>query len=233
MTTTTSTTAVRDDLFTLIHKGLRLGLFELTINVGRADWSDRAAVVGITNQWQPFLNLLRAHTQHEESHIFRLLAACDPIAVEPASEQHHDLDDLLDHLEEQFDRALAEPAAPAGLTLYRDLTRFVAAFLPHLYDEETRIMERIWACCSDEDIAATRAAIMTEMTPDVQGVSLRCTLPAIDPPTRRALVRGLDRAPSGGAAAVMALAEQVLSPAEAADLRAAACCPPVSAEASA
>jgi hypothetical protein len=222
MTTTTATTAVRDDLFTHIHKGLRLGLFELTMNVGRTDWTDPEAATEIGNQWRPLLRLLRAHTEHEDRHIFRLLDAYDPIVVEPATDQHRDLDDLLDHVAEGFDRVLAQPDAVAGLTLYRNLTRFVAAYLPDLYDEETRIMGRIWECCSDEEIAAIRAAFMAEITPEIQGTSLRYMLPAIDQPTRRVLAAGLSGAPPAVADTVLALAEQTLSPADAADLRKAA-----------
>jgi hypothetical protein len=228
--TTTATTGVRDDLFTHIHKGLRLGLFELAINVGRTDWNDPAAVTEIGNQWRPLLGLLRAHTKHEEGHIHRLLDAYDPIATEPASDQHRDLDDLLDHLATRFDAALAEPDAATGLTLYRDLTRFVAAYLAHLYDEETRIMGRIWECCSDEEIATTRAVFMVEITPEIQDASLRYMLPAINQPTRRGLAAGLAGAPPAVAKTVLALAEEILSPADAADLLAAAHFPPASAQ---
>ena len=59
MTTTPATAPGRDDLFTYIHKGLRLGLFELTINVGRTDWTDPAAVTEIGTQWQPLLSCYR------------------------------------------------------------------------------------------------------------------------------------------------------------------------------
>jgi hypothetical protein len=222
MTTTTAPTTVRDDLFTHIHKGLRLGLFELTIDVGRADWSDPAAVAAIGDQWRPLLGLLRAHTEHEDGHIFRLLDAYDPSFVEPASEQHRDLDDLLDHVADAFDDALADPDAASGLALYRDLTRFVAAYLPHLHDEETRIMGRIWACRSDEEIAVTRAAFMAEMTPEIQGTGLRLMLPAMDPPSRRHLTAGLAGAPPAVVETIMALAEEVLAPADAAELRAVA-----------
>jgi hypothetical protein len=217
--TTTATTTARDDLFTNIHKGLRLGLFELAVNVGRTEWSDPTAVAEIGGQWRPLLGLLRAHTEHEDSHIFRVLDAHDPMAVEPASDQHGDLDDLLDHVAERFDAVLVEPDPAAGLALYRDLTRFVAVYLPHLYDEETRIMGRIWECCSDEEIAATRAVFMAEMTPEIQGAGLRYMLPAIDQPTRRVLAAGLAGAPPAVVGAIMAIAEQVLSVADAADLR--------------
>jgi hypothetical protein len=209
-------------LFTHIHKGLRLGLFELTINVGRTDWTDPAAVVEMGTQWRPLLGLLRAHTEHEEDHIFRLLDAHDPMAVEPANDQHLDLDDLLDCLANQFDVVLAEPDQAAGLCLYRDLTRFVATYLPHLYDEETRVMGRIWECCSDEEIASTRAAFMADMTPAIQRAGLSYMLPAMDQPARRVLAGVLAGAPPAVVEAIMTLADQLLSPADAANLRATA-----------
>jgi hypothetical protein len=229
MTTTPATASVRDDLFTHIHKGLRLGLFELTINVGRTDWTDPATVTEVGTEWQSLLSLLRAHTDHEEGYIFGLLDAHDPLAVESASDQHHDLDDLLDHVANQFDAALAEPNDAVGLRLYRDLTRFVAAYLPHLYDEETRIMGRIWACCSDEEIATTRAAFMAGMSPEIRGAGLRYMLPAMDQPARRVLAAGLAGAPPAVVETIMALAQQVLSSADAADVRAAAHNPRVAA----
>jgi hypothetical protein len=77
-------------------------------------------------------------------------------------------------------------AAP-GLDLYRDLARFVAAYLMHMHDEETRVMGCIWACCTDEEIASAWQRFMAGMSPQVQVLSLEYTLPALDGPTRMAL----------------------------------------------
>jgi hypothetical protein len=79
-----------------------------------------------------------------------------------------------------------------GLELYRDLARFTAAYLTHMHDEETRVMGRIWACCTDEEIAGARQRLMAGMSPQVQALSLEYTLPALDGPTRMALVAGLE-----------------------------------------
>jgi hypothetical protein len=105
-----------------------------------------------------------------------------------AGEQHRDLDDLLDHLAARFDAVVAEPGPAAGLDLYRDLARFVAAYLPHLHEEETRIMPAIWERCSDEEIAAVRAAFMADTSPEVMETSMRYLLAAVDPSTRSLLL---------------------------------------------
>ena len=216
-----NTTAERDDLFTHIHKGLRLGLFDITVRAGRTDWADPAQVTELGEHWHGVLTLLRAHNDHEDQHILRLLDPHDPVATEPTEDQHRDLDDLLDDLAERFEVVLAGPDVAAGLGLYRDLARFVAAYLTHMHDEETRVMRRIWDCCTDEEIAGTRQRFMADMSPQVQALSTEYMLPALDRSTRKALVAGLADAPPAVLAAVLVIAGRVLAPADLAELTAA------------
>jgi len=60
-----NSTTGRDDLFTIIHKGLRLGLFDITVQAGRTDWADPAQVTDLGERWHGLLTLLRAHSDHE------------------------------------------------------------------------------------------------------------------------------------------------------------------------
>jgi len=218
-------TTERDDLFTSIHKGLRLGLFGITIQAGRTDWADPAQVTELGERWHGLLTLLRAHGDHEDQHILRLLDPHDPFAAEPTADQHRDLDDLLDDLARRFETVLAAPGLASGLDLYRDLARFVAAYLTHMHDEETRVMSRIWACCTDEEIAGARQRFMAGMSPQVQALSIEYMLPALDGPARLALVDRLASAPPGVLATVLGIAERVLAPADFAELKAAAAVP--------
>jgi hypothetical protein len=213
-------TTTRDDLFTHIHKAVRLGLFELTTQAGRTDWTDPTEIAQLQARWRALLGLLRAHTAHEDNHILRILDAYDAVATEATADQHHDLDDLLDDLARQFDRLDGTVTPAEGLALYRDLARFVAAYLPHLHDEETRIMARIWELCSDDEIAATRARFMADTTPDVFATTLTYMLPALDRPTRRALIGGISTtAPPLIIAMVRDIATAVLPPADLDDLK--------------
>lgn len=182
---------LRDDLFTTIHKALRYGLFEITTKAGATDWRDEGEVRALGEQWLPLLALLRAHTEHEDQHILRILDPYEPETTDPAGEQHEDLDDLLDHVALQFEAVLAAPHLDRGLALYRDLARFVAAYLPHLHEEETVIMSRIWARCSDDELAATRAAFMADIDPATTATTLRYLLPALDKVSREQLVSTL------------------------------------------
>jgi hypothetical protein len=217
----TSTTQTRDDLFTHIHKALRLGLFDLTVRAGRTDWSQPSEVGDLGARWRPLLALLRAHSEHEDDHILRILDKHDPHSTEAAADQHKDLEDLLENLAERFDAIERDGETAAGLALYRDLARFIAAYLPHLHDEETRIMDRIWACCSDEEIAATRQRFMATITPSIQATTLEYMLPAIDSASRRELIVAIaGTAPPPVLDLVLATAQRVLPPADHADLAA-------------
>jgi hypothetical protein len=179
---------MRDDLFTHIHKALRKGLFDLSVATGATDWTEPAEVAALAEQWRPFVDLLRSHTGHEDRHILRILDPHVPGATEAVTSEHRDLDDLLDDLDARFAACCADPSAALGLELYRDLNRFIAAYLPHLHEEEATLMPLVWAECTDEEIAATRAAFMAELTPEESELSMRLMLPALDGATRRLLL---------------------------------------------
>ncbi|MES9543675.1 MULTISPECIES: hemerythrin domain-containing protein [unclassified Actinomadura] len=213
----------RDDLFTHIHKALRNGLFAVTVQAGATDWADAAEVAALGERWRRLLALLRSHTEHEDQHILRLLDPHEPGSAEPTEEQHRDLDDLLDDLAGRFEAVLAAPGAAAGLDLYRDLARFTAAYLPHLHEEETLIMPRIWAHCDDAEIGAARVAFMAATPPEITATTLELLLPALDRPTREGLVAGMARtAPPQVLAGVLAIADRVLPAQAATSLRHAA-----------
>lgn len=202
----------RDDLFTHIHKALRLALFQLSTLTGSTDWSDPTEVAELHERWGSLVDLLRAHTSHEDRHILRLLDSADPGATQNLDESHRDLDDLLDELDREFGSLAASPESAGGLSVYRDLNRFIAEYLPHLHDEETRVMARIWECCTDEAIAAARQGFMAETTPTQLATTLEYMLPALDQATRKDLVAGLAAtAPPPVRDLVLDVAERVLT----------------------
>lgn len=179
------------DLYTSIHKALRLALFEITIEAGRIDWADPLEVTNFARRWPPVLALLRAHTAHGDNHVLRLLDRHDAAITEAPADQHRDLNDLLDDLDERLQAVLSAPDTAAGLAFYRDLARFVAACLPHLHFEETEVMPRIRELCGAEEIAAARAAIVAESSPELSAITLEFLLPALDRCSRRMLASQL------------------------------------------
>ncbi|MEV8513476.1 hemerythrin domain-containing protein [Dactylosporangium sp. NPDC051484] len=216
---TTPNTA-RVDLFTGIHKALRAGLFDLTARVGATDWSDLAEVADLGTRWDAMVELLHSHTEHEDKYIFRLLDGHEAALALP-EDDHRDLDDLLSDLEERFSalRAAADP--DAGLAWYRDLARYVGTTLHHLHEEETTIMAAIWQVRSDEELEACRGQFLAATPASVTRSSIRWLLAALERPARLGWLTGLAGAPAPVREAVAGLAQQVLTPSDAAQTRAA------------
>jgi hypothetical protein len=201
----------RDDLFTNIHKALRLGLFEVTIRAGATDWTDAGDVARLERRWRPLQGLLESHTRHEDRHILRVLDPHDRGVTAPIGEEHRALDTMLAGVAVAFDRAAREHDPDAGLDFYRLLACFVGVCLPHLHEEETVVMPRIWELCTDAEIAATRAAFMAELTPDETALSMELMLPAVDPRSRVDLVATIAAtAPPPVLETVMSIAARVL-----------------------
>jgi hypothetical protein len=210
----------RDDLFTNIHRALRLGLFGVTIRAGATDWTDADDVARLERRWRPLLGLLESHTRHEDRHILRVLDPHDRGVTAPIGDEHRTLDAMLAGVALAFDRAVLEHDPDAGLGFYRVLACFVGAYLPHLHEEETVVMPRIWELCTDDEIAATRAAFMAELTPDETALSMELMLPAVDPRARVELVATIAAtAPPPVLDTVMSIAARVLDADELAALQ--------------
>jgi hypothetical protein len=126
------------------------------------------------------VELLRCHTDHENEHIFRLLDGTDGAALLP-EEDHRDLDDLLDDLDQRFKELVAEPEPASALSWYRDLNRYIAVTLEHLQLEETVVQPALWAARSDDELDACRAAFLATTPPTVVETTMqlfRGALPA-------------------------------------------------------
>jgi hypothetical protein len=177
----------RDDLFTTIHKALRKGLFDVTVRAGATDWTDPVDVAAFRAQWQPLLDLLRSHAGHVDMYLMPLVEQRSAAVTAAIDEQHDDLDGLLDDLAERVAAACTAPDVGTGLEIYRDLARYVSSYLTHLHYEETVVMPAIWAACSDDEIAAARASLMADITPEERAYTMQLLLGSVDRRTRMAL----------------------------------------------
>jgi hypothetical protein len=206
----------RDDLFTNIHKAIRLGLFELVTTAGSTDWADPGAVARFDTDWRRLVALLDAHSDHEDRHILRILDPHDPKATRAAGAEHRELEGWLAELRTWIESIVADPDPARGLALYRELALFTADYLRHAHDEETTVMHRVWELCTDDEIATTRAAFMADMDPAVLDTSLRLMLPALDPDARSEMISAMAvTAPAPVVDGVLGIAREILDPPEA------------------
>ena len=203
----------RDDLLTGIHKALRLGLLRVTVQLGAADWADPGDRDAAGAEWQRLSGLLRSHASHEDRHIFALLEAKRPGSLAALHADHEELDLLQDQLDHAVQEAARGPAAVTGPRAYARAAAFTGRYLAHLDAEDRTVMPGIWEACSDEEIAACRAAFMAEIGPEEAAYTQGLVLPALSTPERVAMLASARQhlAPLAYAH-LLALAEEVLAP---------------------
>jgi hypothetical protein len=211
----------RDDLLILIHKALRHGLLQVTQEAGATDWDDPESVEALHRRWDTVAGLIRSHASHEDRYIFALLETKQPGVTQLLGIGHDRVEAELDALDDLFDAAFAAPDPSRGHDAYLALTRFAATALAHFADEEPAVMDRIWATCTDEEIAVCRVAFMAEITPEESLATAELMIPATSH-QERAQVIGAARAsaPPAMFQTILDVAARTLSPSQLAALHA-------------
>lgn len=189
--TTTDVRPPRVDLFTDIHKALRKGLFDMSIAAGATDWTTTESVAPLASRWAALADLLRAHTDHENRYIFRLLDDTSAAADLP-EDGHRELDDLLDDLSDQFAVLTADPDPIAGLTWYRNLNRYVAMTLEHLHVEETTVSPALWSARTDSELEECRREFLAATPADVLHTTSALFRSALPPGVQEAMQASSD-----------------------------------------
>ena len=175
----------RHDFFTAIHKGQRKELFAATVLAGTIDWEDAAAANDFVASWSKLTTMLEAHAAHEHKHFFPLLDRHAPEIVAQVEAAHEDLEQELITLTDTIAVAAEKRSHEHGLIVYRRVSSFLANYLLHILEEETRVMPAIWQHCTDAEIHAARLAFQADQSPAGVVRSRRAMLTSI---TRAELV---------------------------------------------
>jgi hypothetical protein len=180
----------RVDLFTAIHKGLRVLLFDLTAAAARLDHQRSEAVDVVVAEVERAIGFLDEHAEHEERHVAAALRGVAP-EVEAALAAEHRA------LEARHRDAAAAAFALAGAAPVRRgrearrlchvLDQLTAAHLLHMHREETAANQALWGALDDLQLMAIRARLIGGIAPARLAEWRALVLPALDPTERRLL----------------------------------------------
>jgi hypothetical protein len=196
-TTSTPPQATTIDLYREVHKGLRNGIFQVTVAAGAANPDDDDAVAELTAHVRDLVQLLRAHAGHEDRHIDPLLERHAPEIGAELAVAHDTSEAALDELSSTAG-ALEHAGAdrPALLaTLYDRLADFTVSYLAHLRDEEGIAMPALAAALPPSELLDVQNAIRGQITPDEMCRFIQLMVPAMDPDERAAMLTGMQAAP--------------------------------------
>lgn len=207
------------DLYSTIHKAIRVEMFSVVANAGRLDASDEPARVDLAVQVHDLMRFLRQHAQHEDGTIQAALYEAAPRLADQVASEHEAIEARMDHLDllATLLRTSTVPN-PRGLVheLYLDLAAFTGDYLAHQDLEERVIGQVLDEAVGVEGLMALHGAILASIPPHELTASLALMFPAMNVDDRTEMLGGMRAtAPEEVFQGVWSLARSVLTSDEA------------------
>lgn len=181
-------TAPRFDLYTGIHKALRLFMNDTLARVGRLDHDDAVELGSTLTQVQSLLEACRSHVAKENKFVHTAIEARCPGATERIGGEHAEHLDAIAALEAETVALCALPSVGAALRLYRHLARFVGENFEHMHVEESAHNGALWAVYSDAELQDIHRRILASIDPAEMALLLRWMVPAMSPAERAGML---------------------------------------------
>jgi hypothetical protein len=204
------------DLYRNIHKGIRHGLFGVTVAAGQVDPHDRGAVQTVTERWTDMVSVLVAHAEHEDTFVQPAIERFAPAHGAEIAEAHPRLEAQMAELEVLADRAAhacADQARVLTHRLYLGLTSFTAEYLQHQELEELEVMVMLSQHLSFAELLTIDNEIVASIAPDMMAKTAALMLPAMNIEDQAELYLGARAGvPPEVFQGMVMLAESVLEP---------------------
>jgi hypothetical protein len=181
---------MRVDLFTVIHKGIRAMLFDLSRSAGRADVNSTPAVDELVGHIDRVLAFLDEHSKLEHQFVLPEIRALDPLLADELAAEHRGLDVVQREVQLAAD-ALAltdlSQRPVAGAQLLRVINHLVAVHILHMNREETEVNATLWAGRDDTHLAGIRTRMAGSLPIERFAAWRALVEPALNPVERRVL----------------------------------------------
>jgi len=204
------------DIYRNIHKGIRHGLFSVTLAAGEVDPHDQPGVQAVAQRWSDLVAVLVAHAEHEDDFVQPEIARFAPAYADEIAEAHPRLEAQMAELEILADRAAEScPEQARILThrLYLGLASFTAEYLQHQEFEEFEVMVMLSQHLTFDELLTIDNAIVASIEPDMMAACAALMLPAMNIEDQTELFGGMQAgAPPEVFAVALGLAQSVLEP---------------------
>ena len=205
------------DIYRNIHKGIRNGMFSVTLAAGQTDPHDADAVQALAERWTDLVGVLVAHAEHEDEFVQPVIEHFAPEHAAEVAEAHPRLEAQMAELEVLADRATdACPEQARLLThrLYLGLASFTSEYLQHQEFEELEVMVMLSQHLAFDELLAIDNSIVASIEPDMLARSAALMLPAMNIDDQTELYEGARAGvPAEVFQGMLSLAQAVLEPA--------------------
>ena len=181
----------RSDFYTIVHKHLRRALFDVSVQLSGLD---RTNVAKVVDAFRGAAGMLRGHAELENASVAPLLRDTSPALEVAMTSGHAELEAELAGVEARIVRlpALADDELEAaGLDAYRSWNRFVASYLMHLDEEESRLFRAL----GDANPPASAVAAVVAKRGEQSTAFLAMLLPVLSHAERLEILRPLRSEP--------------------------------------
>lgn len=183
----------RVDIYSAIHRALRLFLGDTLARVGRLDPTDAGELADTLAQLNALLDTCRTHLEKENRFVHPALEARQPGGSVRIARDHDAHLESMAVLDADAAMLQAAPSAAAAQRLYRHLALFAAENHHHMHEEETLHNAALWAAYSDEEILAIEQAIIASHAPADMMRVVRWLIPALPPADRAMMLGGMQQ----------------------------------------
>jgi hemerythrin-like domain-containing protein len=188
-------TPPRVDLFTTVHKALRAVIYQLSMMLQTADFTDERATNASLAALEHFLELLHEHAGHEDRTIFAVMHKFDSAMIDQLESEHKEIDVHLDEVHASIAKVKAattpEERIAAGGALNVSVNNFIAFYLAHLMAEEKTVLPASWKYLTDQELAAMRIDVQQHTSPVRFAEWMRWMFPAMNINELIGMFRGL------------------------------------------
>ncbi|HEX5313032.1 hemerythrin domain-containing protein [Aquabacterium sp.] len=209
--------AGRLNLYQSVHKGLRAFMADTVQLVGATDPADASERDKALEQVRTLLSICQAHLSHENDFIHVAMERRSPGSARQCQGDHvehmahiNQLTQLVSVADSPEQRA---DGGDAWLTLYQELSLFVADNLEHMMLEESHNNQVLWSHYSDEELGGIHVALVSSIPPEEMAIHFRWMIPSLSHPERVAMLGGMQQGmPEPVFHSQMAVAQTLLTP---------------------
>jgi len=184
----------RFDVYTHVHKGIRVLLFDTVATVGRTDFGREAELPAAIATIRRTLRLTRLHAEHEDREIHPLLHELAPEVAADLEATHDRFDGIEREIEGCLGRmegATPELSISLGRRVHEILGGLVADHLEHMALEESRANRVLWANLTDAELLAVQERVMAAIGSEEMAEWVELMIPAGNLTERAGLVAAL------------------------------------------
>lgn len=182
---------MRVDLFTIIHKGIRALLFDLSREAARIDVTSTHAIDGLVARVERTLGFLDEHARIEDTHVMPALRARDAALANEVDAEHRALEVVQLEVERAADAlALAQLSNrdEAGAHLARTINHLVAVQLIHMNREETEVIASLRAGYRNDELLLLQSRARQMLGPARHAEWMQIVAPALSPVEQRLVI---------------------------------------------